>query len=239
MEIRGSARHLSGNMIQSLWKEGSEPVLTRCDDSSLVVDWLCDQTRGQNTTVGCFYFDSEAQMGQSAAGMLGALVKQMASGMKRIPEEISRAFQAQRKAIGGRRPQLVDIVKMLQVITPPQLTFICIDALDECCAVQRVRLLNSLEAILGKSPGTRIFVTGRSHIRAEVETGLAQRVVSVPISPTKSDITRYLRARLDEDDTPNAMDESLEADILVEIQENMSEMYVGATVTGITPYITR
>jgi len=32
-------------------------VLTCHDVSSLVVDRLCDQARGQNTVVLCFYFD--------------------------------------------------------------------------------------------------------------------------------------------------------------------------------------
>ena len=213
-------------------------MLTSRDDSSLVVDRLCDQARGKNTSVGCFYFESEAREGQSAASMLGSLLKQIVSGMERIPEEISRAFQEQRHAISGRRLQLTDIMKMLQAVTHSQRTFICIDALDECSGVQRVRLLDSLKTILEKSPNTRIFVTGRPHIRSEVEKGLAQPVVSVSISPTKDDIIRYLRSRLHEDDTPDAMDESLEAGILEKIPENISEMCVWATVVGISAYIT-
>ena len=45
-------------------------------------------------------------------------------------------------------------------------------------------------------------------------------MVSVSISPTRGDIMRYLRARLNEDETPDAMDESLEANILEKILEN-------------------
>ena len=105
-----------------------------------------------------------------------------------------------------------------------QQTFMCIDALDECWGVQQVRLLDSLKQIIEKAPGTRIFITGRPHLRAEVEKHLAGRVVGISIVPTKSDITRYLRARLDEDETPEAMDESLEADVLEKIPENVSEM---------------
>jgi len=44
--------------------------------------------------------------------------------------------------------------------------------------------------------------------------------------PRKDDVIGYLRARLGEDETPEAMDESLEADILEKIPENMSEMCV-------------
>jgi len=212
-------------------------VLNTRDGSSLVVDRLCDQARGQNTAVTCFYFEFAARKEQSAVGMLGSMLKQMVSGMERIPEEISRTFQEQKKAIGGRAPQLVDIVKMLQAITSLQHTFMCIDALDECAGVQRVRLLDSLKQILERSPGTRIFMTGRSHIRAEIEKRLAGRVVSISVSSTKGDIIRYLLVRLGQNETPDAMDESLKADILHNISQNISEMYVGATTLRIQPIL--
>jgi len=201
-------------------------VLTICEDSSLVVDRLCDRSRGKNTAVGCFYSDFEARKGQSAASMLGSMLRQMVNGMERIPDEISRAFQEQKKAIGGRNPQLPDIVRMLQLITSSQQTFMCIDALDACTGVQRFKLSDSLNQILEKSPRMQIFLTGRPHIRAEVEKRLAQRVVSVPISPTKGDIIRYLRSGLDEDETPDAMEEILEAHILEKIPERILETFV-------------
>ena len=160
--------------------------------------------------------------------MLGSLVKQMVGGMERIPEEISKAFKEQKKVIGGRAPQLVDIVKMLQATSSSQLTFICIDALDECVGAQRAKIINSLKKIPEKSPGTRIFATGRPHVKAEIERSLARRVLSVLVGPRQDDIIRYLRVRLSEDETPDAMDESLEADILEKIPENISEMCVGA-----------
>ena len=203
-------------------------MLTSCDGSSLVVDRLCDQTRGQNIGITCFYFDFAARKEQSVTRMLGSLLKQMVSGMERFPQEISRAFQEQKKVIGGRAPQLIDIVHLLQVIMSSQRTFMCIDALDECPGVQRVKLLDSLKQILEKSPATRIFLTGRPHIRTEVEKRLAGRMISISVGPTKDDTIRYLRARLGQDETPDAMDDILEADILEKIPENLSEMCAGS-----------
>ena len=160
--------------------------------------------------------------------MLSSLLKQIVSGMGRIPEEIWQAFREQKRAVGGCRLQLVDIVKMLQLITSSQRTFLCIDALDECAGVQRFRFFDLLKQILEDSPGTRVFMTGRPHIRDEIEQRLAGRVISVLVAPRKADIITYLRARLDEDETPEAMDSSLEADILDKISGNVSEMCVGA-----------
>ena len=224
MEILGPERHLSGSKDYPPRREESESMLTRHNDSSLVVDTLCDQSCGQNTAVSCFYLDFAARKEQSATNVLGSLLKQIVSGMERIPEEISWAFQLQKTTIGGRRAQLVDIVKMLRFVTSSRPTFMCLDALDECGRVQRARILDSLNQILEKSPCTRIFTTGRRHIRAEMEKRLAGHVTSVSVSPDGGDITRFLRARLGEDEMLDAMDESLEIDILEKIPENMSEM---------------
>jgi len=166
-------------------------VLTSRGDSSLAVDRLCDQMRGENTTVTCFYhFVFFAAQGErTATSMLGPLLKQMVNVLERIPEVISRAFQEPKKAIGRLRPQLVDIVKTLQLITSSQRTFMVIDALDECAGVQRVRLFDSLKKILEKFPDTRVFMTGRPHIHDEIEQRLAGRVITMSVAPRRADIS--------------------------------------------------
>jgi len=204
-------------------------VLTSSDDSSLVVDRLCDQTSGQNTAVSCFYLDFTARKEQPATDVLGSMLKQIVGGMEKIPEEISRIFQQQRTTIGGCRPQLVNIVKMLQCITSSRRIFMCLDALDECAGAERFKLLDSLKEILEQSPETRIFVTGRPNICAEVKSRLAGQVTSFSISSRRADITSYLLFKMGRDETPDAMDESLKAEIL-RIPQNMSEMYVKAIV---------
>ena len=184
-------------------------MLTGHDVSLLVVDRLCDQSRGKNIAVTCFYLDFAARKEQSVVSILGSLVRQIVGGMEKVPEEIAQAFQEQKMAIGGRGPRLPDIVKMLQTITSSLRTFVCIDALDECAVAHRVKLLNSLQQIVEKSPCTRIFMIGRPHVRAEVEKRLAGRVISLAVGPNRDDIMEYLHLRLDEDETPDAMEESL------------------------------
>jgi len=214
--------------------EENGQVLTSGDVSSLVIDDLGDRIGGQNATVACFYFDFAAQNEQSPVSMLGSLLKQLVCGQEEIPKEISRAYQGQKNVIGGRGPRLSDVVKMLQTASSKKSTFICIDALDECVAGHRVKILDSLNQILEKSPGTRIFMTGRPHILPEIGRRLAGRT-SISISPKRNDIITYLHARLAEDTTPDAMDCTLEADILKKIPEEISEMYVEATTLGKLP----
>ena len=160
---------------------------------------------------------------------MGALLKQVVSGLGEIPEEISQAYKDQDKAIGRRGPRLADIIGMLQTTSSREHTFICIDALDECVPGHRVKLLDSLNQILQKSPGTRIFMTGRPHIRPEIGRRLEGSVTSLFISPKIDDILGYLRTKLEEDTTPDAMDGNLEAEILRKIPEEISEMYVEVT----------
>jgi len=199
-------------------------VLTSRDISSLAIDSLCDQARGQNVAVACFYFDFAAQKEQSPTSMLGALLKQVVGGLEGVPAGIAQAYKDQRGVIGGRGPGLSDILNMLQTTSSEKRTFICIDALDECAAEYRVKILNSLNKILQKSPRTRVFVTGRPHIQDEIEKRLPGRLTTTRIAPRRGDIISYLRSRLDEDTIPDAMDSGLEADILKKIPEDISEM---------------
>ena len=158
--------------------------------------------------------------------MLGALLKQVVGGLEEMPWEISRAYEGQGRVIGGRVPQLADIVKMLQITSSKKPTFICIDALDECLAGYRVKVLDSLNQVLQTCPGTRIFITGRPHVQHEIGRRLSGRVKSVSITLRRGDIVGYIRARLGEDTTPDAMDNSLEVEIIEKIPDKISKMYV-------------
>ena len=199
-------------------------LLRNCDASSLVIDRVCDWAKGRNAAVACFYFDFAAKKEQSLTTVLSSLLKQLICGLENIPPKIVEVFQDQKKTTGGRRLELGEIVGMLQDIASSRPTFICFDALDECMAEYRRKLLGSLEQILHKSPSTRMFLAGRLHVRDEVEKHLAGRVVAVSIIPTKDDIIRFLRAKLREDTTPDAMDNSLEEDIIKNIPETVSEL---------------
>ena len=227
METRESARRILGKTNLANRRKGR--LLTSHYVSSLVIDCLCDQARGQNVAVACLYLDFAVQQEQSSTSMLGALLKQLVVGLEKVPREILQAYEDQKNSIGGRRPRHKDIVKMLQTTSSAKRTFVCIDALDECVPEHRAKFLDSLNKILQESPGTRIFLTGRPHIRPDITRRLAGRATSLPISTKRADIIRYLRFRLEEDPTPDAMNSNLEADILKKIPEDISEMYAKTT----------
>jgi len=186
-----------------------------------VIDALCDWAEGRNSAVAYFYFDFAAQEEQSPASILSSLLKQAVGKLEEIPAKIAQAFQDE---VGGRELELGQLIEMFQDISSLRPTFICIDALDEYKGECRAKLLDSLKQILHKSPSTRIFLAGRLHIRDELEKRLAGRVVAVSVTPIQGDIIRFLRAKLEQDTTPDATDKSLKEDIIKNISQTVSEM---------------
>ena len=201
-------------------------LLTDWDGSSLVIDKLCDEIVEGDTAVACFYFDFASRNEQSPVNMLGSLLRQIVSGLDRIPEAVVRCFRNEKKAIGGRGLQVSGILKMFQNIIATKRTFICVDALDECVPEHRMVILESLGQIVQGSLGVRIFLTGRSHVRSEVERKLNGAAAFVLIEPTGDGITMYLREKIKNDTAPEMMSSALEAGIMESIPEISSETYV-------------
>ena len=201
--------------------------------SSLIIDSLCDQVRKEDISVACLYCDFLAQQEQTTVNMMGAILKQLV-GKRGIPEDICRAFHEGKREVGGRRPLLADLMRMLKIAIAllPQV-YICIDALDEFLPSNLPDLLGSLRDILREFPKTRIFLTGRPHAGGAIQRYFA-RAVAIPISPNTDDVRNYLRMKLDRDDEPEAMNLDLRADIVKVILNKMSDMCVGAL--GPPPY---
>jgi len=229
MEVRESAKLTLGEINEPRVVKDKEQALTRGGCSSVVVDHLCSQARGQNSTIACFYFDFASQNDHPPTRFLGSLLKQIVFGLEEIPEEILKAYEDRKNAVGGQGLQISDILNMLQTTSARKRAFICIDAVDECATEHIAKVLDSLGQLLQRSPGTRIFVTGRPHILPEIRGRLGRGVTSISISPKNDDIITYLRSRLAADTTPDAMDSTLEVDILEKIPSDISEMYVEAT----------
>ena len=198
-------------------------VLTWSDTSSLVVDKLCDIARERNIAVSCFYVDFAAREEQSPTNIFGSLLKQIVGRLEKIPDEISRMFQDNKEVIGGRGLRVPEIVKLLQTVTNLQPTFICIDALDECVERNRPEVLDSLRQILEKSSNTRIFLTGRRHIRREIDRHLSGRATLLSVKPNRDEVVGYVRMRLNKDTSLDRMESGLEDEIIKGITGNIPE----------------
>jgi len=187
---------------------------------------LCNGAAEEDTAVACFYFDFAARNEQSPANVLGSLLRQVVSGMDEIPEVVVQCFQKEKRVIGGRGLQVSGILSMFQSITAKKRTFICVDALDECVPEHLTVVLESLAQILQGSPSTRIFMTGRTHVRSEVERRLEGAATFIFIRTTKDGVIRFLREKLRKDRLPNMMSGTLEREIMQSIPAISSETYV-------------
>jgi len=195
--------------------------------SSLVIDSLCDQAEEQNMAVAGLYCDFLSQQEQTVNNVIGAILKQIV-GRGEIAEDLRKAFHKGKKEFGGRGPRLSDLMGMLRtaIASLPQV-FICIDALDECLPKHLPELLESLRDIARGSPQTRIFLTGRPHVKEDIQRYFPKAVV-MPISPNTDDIRSYLEMRLDRDPEPEAMNNDLRADIVRITLEKISNVCVEA-----------
>ena len=178
----------------------------------------------ENASIACFYFNFADQEGQSPDAILSSVLKQVVSGLDKVPERIVKDFQRRGRVVGSQKLVRSEIMEYLKDIVSSRPTFVCIDALDEYPDRHRVELLNLLKQILEKAPGTRLFLTGRPQIRGEVEEHLAGRAVTRPITAVKNDIVTFLRAKMKEDTMPEAMNNILGEEIIQKIPETVSEM---------------
>ncbi|RPB00973.1 hypothetical protein L873DRAFT_720337 [Choiromyces venosus 120613-1] len=148
--------------------------ITGCDVSSLVVDSLCDRVSRESTVVACFYFGFAAAKEHSVTGMLGYPLKQIINGLEDIPEEMGQIFRDHKKSswlAGTTTSRYCEDATDRHVLKA--YVFMHRRPRRMCGrALRQAFYRNSLKIILEKSPGTRIFVTGRPHIRVEIENRL-------------------------------------------------------------------
>jgi len=197
------------------------------NNSSLVIDTLCDSIDGNNVAVACVYCDFHAHEEQSAVSVLASLLKQVVAGVEPIPEEVKEAFERTKREVDGRALRLDQVRSMLvKSLSSLCRAFICIDALDEFPTKHRPELWDSLQHVVRECPRARLFITGRPHTREEVKKYFPGYPDLAPVKPTKDDITEYIVMRLKKDPELGAMDTELEADILRIIPVKFSGVYV-------------
>ena len=201
-------------------------MLTRNKISSLVIDTLCKQARGQNIAVLYLYCDYQARKDQSATKIIGSLLRQVAAATARVPDEIRGAFEESKKR-GGKRLRLPDMLKLfVSIISSMERVYICIDAVDELLPQNRSEFLRALRQVVEKTSNVRLFLTGRPYIRRELDKHLTRGAYIIHIVPDQEDITRYLSRKIDDDDDRDSdlMTENLKDDIMKTMLEKFSGM---------------
>ena len=201
-------------------------MLTRNKISSLVIDTLCGQVRSQNIAVLSVYCDYQARKDQSAINIIGSLLRQVVAAAVTVPGEIRDAFEESKQG-GGKRLRLPDTLKLfISVIGSMRRVYICIDAVDELLPQDRSEFFRALRQVVEEASNARLFLTGRTYIRGELDKHLTRGAYIIHIVPDQGDITRYLSRKIDDDDCrdPDLMTENLKNDIVKTMLEKSSEM---------------
>ena len=199
-------------------------MLTRDKISSLVIDTLLEKTLGQNIAVLSLYCDYQARKDQSAANMIGGLLRQVALGAPGMPSEIKSSFEESKRG-GCQGLRLPDMVKLfVRTISSIDLVYLCVDAVDEMLPQHRPEFFRSLRQITRDAANVRLFLTGRPYICGEVDKHLTKGACIIQIVADRADITRYLSQRIDDDQDPDLMTEHLRNDIMETMLETTSGM---------------
>ena len=158
--------------------------------------------------------------------MIGGLLRQIALGEVENVGEIQNAFKKSRQG-GGKGLRLPEMQELfVKTIGSLDRAYICVDAMDELLPQHRSEFLRALQQIIQEASNTRLFVTGRPHIRGELDRNLTRRAYTIHIVPNQGDIARYLCRKIEEanDRDPGLMTENLRNDIMKIMQEKASEM---------------
>ena len=173
------------------------------------------QAWGQNVAVLSLYCDYQAQKDQSAVNMIGGLLRQVVLGVVGSVGEIKGAFEKSRQGggIGLRLQEMLGL--FVKTISSLERVYICVDAIDELLPQHRSELLLILRQITQEAPNTRLFLTGRPHIRGELDRHLTEGSYTIHIVPDQGDIARYLTRKMDDDDArdQDLMTENLKNEI--------------------------
>jgi len=171
------------------------------------------------------FCDYQVRKAQSAVNMIGSLLSQVALGAVGNIGEIQNAFEKSKQG-GGKGLRLPGMVKLfVETICSLKRVYICVDAMDELLPQHRSEFLRALPLIIRRAPNTRLFLTGRPHIRGELDKHLAKGAYTIHIVPDQGDISRYLSQRMDNDDDQDpGLTENLRNDIMKTMLENGSEM---------------
>ena len=174
-----------------------------------------------NVRVAYLYSDYRDQNSQTLIHILGTFLQQFLQGIsiQAVQHEVRISLESFKK--DGRNPCKDDLLRLLHTTLKQfECAFICIDALDEFEANTRSQLLKAINYLVTQSESLRVFLTGRKHIQEEVQS-LSR--ISVDIVAHQDDLHSYLKRELEGDKNPDAMDESLQNDIITCLVERSQQ----------------
>lgn len=180
-------------------------VLTH--QSCFAIEHLHSILGQRRAALGRFYFDFQDTDKQDVCSVIGELSKQLLLQATSVPEEVWKLFR-KHTAISTKEAQQIFTL----LLSSFELTYLCLDALDECEPQSRKALLSFLGLLIGSK--LRVFCTGRFSVKDQAKDLLrpfSPKVVEIFAHET--DIRQYIEEEIAQDDHKDAMDEQLQEEI--------------------------
>ncbi|KAF8458748.1 hypothetical protein BDZ91DRAFT_800171 [Kalaharituber pfeilii] len=185
--------------------------------SSIVIEHLLHEFPERDKVgIAWLYGDYRDQGSQTLNNILGSFLKQLLTAASQVPDTITsilESIQKQEKKVDNS-----NVIQILRLTLPLfDSIFVCIDAADELEPQTRISLLKVIQSEFSTA---RIFLTGRPHVRSEIDKCLEmERRNDIEIMVDQGDIKKCLVHHLALDTHPDAMNEELENEILSTILE--------------------
>ncbi|KAF8456508.1 hypothetical protein BDZ91DRAFT_745503 [Kalaharituber pfeilii] len=218
------------------WKRHQEVLPSRVDGTGT---WLleqehfrlwCDPTNSPGDRILCcfggverdkvgiawLYGDYRDQGSQTLNNILGSFLKQLLTAASQVPDTIMSILESVQKQ--EKKVDNSNVIQILRLTLPLfDSIFVCIDAADELEPQTRISLLKVIQSEFSTA---RIFLTGRPHIRSEIDICLEmEHRNDIEIMADRGDIKKCLLHHLALDTHPDAMNEQLKNEILSTILE--------------------
>lgn len=188
---------------------------------SVLIDDLEARFQDQNIGLAYFYFEYARQDQQTARHVAACLLRQLASCVGEIPEELFSLYQ--NLSLRGKSLDSNHLVASLIAVSKQlSLNFIILDALDECREDELSRILDIVKQLSTENGAIRIYTTSRPHLRIVnnfLDKSNLSKVV-IEIVADKLDVRNYVMLEVQKEVSDRDLCENI-TDALIKISEGV------------------
>lgn len=205
------------DVSQTCSNPGNESLLA---GRSAIIDDLMPSCTSMDCPISYTYFDYKSQDSQTSIAVFSSILRQILAFPGEIPKPILDTYN--QRSIPG--PDLTEHEMrkfILSLVASARVAYIVIDALDECVADHRERILNFLQELKANHK-IRILTTSRQHVQ-DINDGLKTEG-KVLIEADSEDLSKYISHRLRDPKLRDKVDNSLSQKIAKKLLETAGGM---------------
>ncbi|KAL6713765.1 hypothetical protein ACLMJK_008257 [Lecanora helva] len=211
---------------RTLWCPG-DPGTGKTVMTSIVIDYLTTLYSSSDARIAYVYCDYKDQATHTSSNLIACLARQLIGRPEKLPQQLLKLHE--KLEFQKRRPDSDELEHLLvSLCNERELTYILVDALDECEAtIQRRRFLPLLQSL--PQGAARLFVTSRPNNEDiyDAFSTVSQIVISAPVI----DIKRFVTERMDEKrDFAKRLSPELKDQITSTISSRASGMFLLAVL---------